>query len=261
MPRTGRPAHRHVAAVTRALAVLEALADGGAGLGTNEIARRTGIHASTVSRLLATLAGAGLVEHVPESGHYRLGLRLVQLGSTVLERLDLREIARPHLQALVRTTEETATLSVAGERAAVTVDFVQSASSVQSVAQVGRPSVAHATATGKVMLAFGEGDLPPSPLAAYTPRTITDPSVLAAELERVRARGWAQSVGEREQDLNAIAAPVWESRGRLAAILGLQGPAPRFGTKAMRSALGPLRQRASAISAALGWQPSDAARR
>jgi len=145
MARTGQPAHRHVAAVTRALAVLDALADGEAELGTNELARRTGINASTVSRLLATLAGAGLVERVAGTGRYRLGLRLVQLGNAALERLDLRAIARPHLRELVAITDETATLSAPGERNAVTIDFVQSPSSVQSVARVGRPSVAHAT--------------------------------------------------------------------------------------------------------------------
>src|SRR3982751_3427079 len=151
MPRTGQPAVRHVAAVERALAVLDALSDGSAELGTNEIARRTGINASTVSRLLATLAGAGIVEHVPGSGRYRLGLRLLQLGNVVLSRLDLRDVARPHLQALVAETGETATLSAPAEHDAVTVDFVQSGSSVQSVAHVGRPSVGHATATGKVL--------------------------------------------------------------------------------------------------------------
>ena len=76
MPRTGQPAVRRVAAVERALAVLDALSDGNPELGTNEIARRTGINASTVSRLLATLAGAGIVEHVAENGRYRLGLRV-----------------------------------------------------------------------------------------------------------------------------------------------------------------------------------------
>src|SRR6516165_450757 len=104
MPRTGQPAVRKVAAVERALAVLDALGDGGSELGTNEIARRTGINASSVSRLLATLADAGMVEHVQATGRYRLGLRLLQLGNAVLARLDLREIARPHLQALVDET-------------------------------------------------------------------------------------------------------------------------------------------------------------
>src|SRR5213082_1412210 len=160
MPRTGQPALRLVGAVQRAFNVLDVLAEADTELGTNEIARRTGINASSVSRLLATLVAGGLVEHLPESGRYRLGLRLLQLGNAVLARLDLREIARPHLQALVDETGETATLSAPGERDAVTVDFAQSASSVQSVAHVGRPSIGHATATGKVLLAFGEAGVP-----------------------------------------------------------------------------------------------------
>lgn len=252
MPRTGRPAERRIAAVARASAILDALAESGSDAGTNEVARRTGINASTVSRLLATLADAGLVEHIEASGRYRLGMRLVQLAEVVLDRLDLREVARPHLRALVAATHETATLSAPGELDAVTVDFVQSGASVQSVARLGRPSVAHATATGKVALAFGGRELPRGPLRVYTERTITDAAALAAEIERVRERGWAQAIGEREDGLNAVAAPVWDSRGALAAILGVQGPAPRFGARAMRAALDPLQERAAAVSAALG---------
>ena len=158
-------------------------------LGTNEIARRTGINASTVSRLLATLASARFVEHVPETGRYRLSLRLIELGNAVLGRLDLRALAHPHLQALVRETGETATLSAPGEHDAVTVDFAHSSSVVQSVAQLGRPSVGHATAVGKVMLAFGEVELPAPPFTSFTPRTITTLERLVEELAEVRRRG------------------------------------------------------------------------
>jgi DNA-binding IclR family transcriptional regulator len=257
MPRTGQPAVRHVAAVERALAVLDVLSDGTPELGTNEIARRTGINASTVSRLLATLVHSGFVEHVPSSGRYRLGLRLLQLGNAVLGRLDLREVARPHLHELAIETGETATLSAPGEHDAVTVDFAQSASSVQSVARVGRPSIGHATATGKVLLAFGHAELPNGALKAYTARTITDRRKLAAELERVRRQGYAEAVGEREPHLNAIAAPVFSGRDELAAIVGVQGPSSRFGREAMRSALDPLVSRAQAVSEALGWTGDD----
>jgi IclR family acetate operon transcriptional repressor len=243
---------RKVAAVERALAVLDALGDSGSELGTNEIARRTGINASSVSRLLATLAGAGMVEHVEATGRYRLGLRLLQLGNAVLARLDLREIARPHLQALVDETGETATLSAPGEQDAFTVDFIQSAATVQSVARVGRPSIPHATATGKVLLAFGETPLPPGPLTAYTERTITDRSALEEELDKVRRAGYATAAGEREPHLNAIAAPVFGARGELAALLGVQGPASRFGRDAMRAALGSLLPHAAAVSRELG---------
>lgn len=252
MTRTGEPATRHVAAVERAILVLDSLAQGGE-LGTNEIARRTEINASTVSRLLATLAGRRLVEHVPETGRYRLGLRCFELGNAVLARLDLRAVARPQLEALATETGETATLSAPGEQDAITVDFVQSESSVQSVARVGRPSIGHATAAGKVLLAFGAIELPRPPFEAFTARTITDGHALEREVARVRDRGYAEAVGEREEELNAIAAPVFGARGSLVAIVGVQGPASRFDRAAMRQALPALRARAGAISNALGW--------
>lgn len=247
MPEAGKSASRRVAAVERAIAVLEALADSAEDLGTNEIARRTAINASSVSRLLATLADGELVQHVPETGGYRLGFRLFQLGSAAVGRSGLQGVARPHLTALAEATGETATLSVPGEREAITVDFVPGTSSVQSVARLGRPSVAHATAVGKVFLAHG-GRLPDGPLPAYTDRTVTDRQVLSGQTERVARRGWAEAVGEREPGLNAIAAPVLGPRGELVAILGLQGPADRFGRRAMRAAAAVLVERAGAVS-------------
>jgi DNA-binding IclR family transcriptional regulator len=253
MARTGQPAVRHVAAVERAFTVLDALAEGGE-LGTNEIARRTGINASTVSRLLATLASARFVEHVPETGRYRLSLRLIELGNAVLGRLDLRAVARPHLQALVRETGETATLSAPGEHDAVTVDFAHSSSVVQSVAQLGRPSVGHATAVGKVMLAFGDVELPAAPLASFTPRTITTRERLVEELSQVRRRGLAEAREEREEGLAAIAAPVRSSGGELVGIIGVQGPAARFDARALRVAAGVLLEHTVAVSNALGWR-------
>jgi IclR family acetate operon transcriptional repressor len=235
--------------------MLEALADAGGELGTNELARRTGVNASSVSRVLATLSAGGYVEHVEDTGRYRLGLRLLQLGNVVLGSLDLRRVARPHLEDLVEETGETATLSVPGERDAVTVDFVQSGSSVQSVARLGRPSVAHATAAGKVLLAFGGVALPTGPLERFTPRTVTDPRKLAAAVDWIRAQGWAEAAGERERDLNAIAAPIFGADERLAGVLGLQGPEGRFDRSARRTAVESLLGRANAVSKALGWAP------
>ena len=251
MARTGQPAVRHVAAVERAFTVLDALAEGGE-LGTNEIARRTGINASTVSRLLATLASARFVEHVPETGRYRLSLRLIELGNAVLGRLDLRALARPHLQALVRETGETATLSAPGEHDAITVDFAHSSFVVQSVAQLGRPSVGHATAVGKVMLAFGDVELPVAPFTSFTPRTITTRERLVEELAQVRRRGFAEAREEREEGLAAVAAPVWGSTAELVGIIGVQGPASRFDARALRAAATMLLEHTVAVSLALG---------
>ncbi len=250
MARTGQPATRHVAAVQRAIAVLDALAAAKTELGTNEIACRTGINVSSISRILATLASGGLVEHLPSTGRYRLGVGILRLAIAAGERLDIRALARPHLDEIARRTRETVTLSVPGGHEAITLDFVQSPLSVRSVAEIGRPSAAHATAVGKVFLAHG-GRLPGGQLRRFTERTIVDRDALAVEVARIAERGWAQAVGEREDDLNAVAAPVLDRAGRLAAIIGVQGPAVRFSPRAMRSAADWVTERAVLISQAL----------
>jgi DNA-binding IclR family transcriptional regulator len=240
---SGRP----VGSVARALALLDALADGPAGV--NALARRIEVNPSSASRLLATLESGGLVEREP-GGPYRLGLHLVALADRVLARLDVVDLARPRLRALVERTGETATLSVPGGDEAVTVDFAAGESSVVSMARLGRPSVSHATAVGKVLLAFTGGDF--GVLTAYTEHTITDPERLAAELAAVRERGWAEAEGEREPDLNALAAPVLGRGGELAAILGVQGPAARFTADRRAEVLPRLQEAAAALSRALG---------
>jgi DNA-binding IclR family transcriptional regulator len=130
------------------------------------------------------------------------------------------------------------------------VDFIPGGASVVSMARLGRPSVGHATAAGKVVLAFAGAE--PTELQPYTDRTITDPARLAAELAAVRDQGWAEAEGEREPDLNALAAPVRGRAGELVAVLGLQGPAARLAAPRRREVLPHLLAAARAVSRALG---------
>lgn len=241
---------RPIASVARAMALLDALCESEKGLGVNELARRIGVSPSTASRLLGTLELSGMVQR-DGRGPFRLGLQLVTFADRVLSRLDLRSLARPVLVDLMERTGETATLSVPGEREAITVDSVPSRSSVVSMARLGRPSVAHATAVGKVMLAFGGGSLPRErDLRALTDRTITDREKLAIEVLAVRRRGYGTVFGEREVDVNALAAPIFDREGKLAAILGLQGPAGRLEDPSRL--LADLREGADTLTRALG---------
>jgi DNA-binding IclR family transcriptional regulator len=247
---------RPVASVARALDLLEELRDSEDGLGVNELARRIGVNASTASRLLATLESGGLVAR-DGHGPFRLGLGLVTLADRVLSRIDLQALARPILVELMERTGETATFSLPSEREAITVDSVPSRSSVVSMARLGRPSISHATAVGKVMLAFGGGPLPRErDLVALTDRTITSRQALAAQVRAVRERGYATVFGEREVDVNAIAAPLLDRTGALAAILGLQGPASRVPDP--EDLLVPLLDGAASVTRAMGGQPSPA---
>ena len=254
MPPAPRQAARRVAAVSRALAVMDALAAGGE-LGTNEIARRTGVNASTVSRLLATLASAGYVDQAA-NGRYRLGIRLVQLGNAVVDRLDLRELARPELERLVervgRDGDALGRRGLRGGHGRLRPEPV-----VGPGRRAARPAERRPRHRDRQGAARVRGHrLPPGPLRRYTARTIADPRALAREIERVRARGWADAVGEREDDLAGIAAPVRGSRGELAAIIGVQGPTARLDAKARGAALEPLLACASALSQRLGWVES-----
>jgi IclR family acetate operon transcriptional repressor len=244
--RTGRPAARQVEAVQRAMGVLNVLAEAGSDLGTNEIARRTGFNVSSVSRLLATLVDGGLLQYVPSTGLYRLGIRILQLANMAREKLDIRTLARPSLEELSKRTGETATLSLPGEWDVMTVDFAASDVSVRSVASIGRNSVAHATAVGKVFLAWG-GLLPDGDLAGYTERTVTDRAMLAEEIDRTKERGWAEAVREREPELSAVAVPVLDAPAGLVAILGVQGPASRFAEAQRQDAVDLLREGAALI--------------
>jgi len=249
-----------VGSVARATALLDALAREPQGAGVGALARTIGVEASTASRLLATLEDAGLVRRTGR-GPYRLGLRLLALADAVSAGLEVRDAAAPVLRDLVAATGETATLSVPAADGPVTVDFVSGPGDVVTRARLGRPSVPHATAVGKVLLALDRGRaLPAGPLNRYTEHTIVDAGTLADELAAVRRRGWAQASGERDRDLNAIAAPVFARDGSLAAIVGVQGPAGRLTRTRMRELGEPLLEAAHAVTLALGGEAPSPAR-
>lgn len=258
MPRAIREEGRTLASVDRALALLDALAELPAGARVGELAQRTGINQSTVSRLLGTLMARGFVDRDEATARYRLGLRLVAYADAVLAGLDVRAIARPHLEHLVAQTGETATLSVPGETQPYTIDFVPSPSNVASGAELGRPSVTHATVTGKVLLAFGGlalDRLGPEPYERFTDRTLTTRAELAREVDRVRSEGVAYGREEREPGLNAVGAPVLGRERALVAMLSIQGPSNRLHVSRLSGLASPLTQAANAVGAALGGQP------
>jgi IclR family transcriptional regulator, KDG regulon repressor len=258
VPRAMREEGRTLASVDRALALLDALAELPSGARVGDLAQRTGINQSTVSRLLGTLMARGFVERDDATARYRLGLRLVAYADAVLAGLDVRTIARPQLEWLVEQTGETATLSVPGDTQPFTIDFVPSPSNVASRGELGRPSVTHATVTGKLLLAFGPLSLDrlgPEPYERFTDRTLASRAEVAREVDRVRSEGVAYGREEREPGLNAVGAPVLGREQSLVAMLSIQAPASRLPVRRMPSIASLLREAANAVGAALGGQP------
>jgi DNA-binding IclR family transcriptional regulator len=217
--------------VRRAVTALELIADAGE-LGVSELGRRLGVHKATASRLVATLAERGLLDRDPRTEKVRLGFGLIRLAGTAMAGLDIVRTAHPVLVDLAEDTRETVNLGVLSEGAVVYVDQVTGSRSIVAVSWVGRRTPLHATSNGKVLLAYLDADerdrLLARPLAAMTSRTVTDGHDLQRHLEQVAARGYAQTLEELEEGLNAVAAPVHQADGRVVAALSVSGPAFRM---------------------------------
>ncbi len=217
--------------VKRALRALELIAEAGE-LGVTELGRRLDVHKATASRLVATLAERGIVERDPVTEKYRLGFGLIRLAGAAMAGLDLVRTARPVLEELADRTRETVNLGVLSGDAVVYIDQVTGTRSIVAVSWVGRRTPLHATSNGKVLLAWLDPEelehLLAGPLERSTPSTITDAATMRAQLGEIRVRGYAQTLEELEEGLNAVAAPIRRADGEVVAALSVSGPAFRM---------------------------------
>lgn len=222
-----------VQAVDRSLAILEALARHGGPVSLTVLSNKLGLNISTVHRLLNTLIVAGFVEQEPNQGRYRLGLKAFEVGNAALYNLDIRSIAKPYLKELVDKCNETANLSILDRGDVVYIDQVESSNIVKMFAKPGTRGPSYCTGSGKVMLAY----LPPFELEKtlreikflkHTENTITDPAILKKELEKIRQEGLAMDMGELEEGVQCVAAPIRNHEGKCIAAMSISGPTSRI---------------------------------
>ncbi len=215
-----------VQSVDRAISALEFLARNGEAR-VSDVAVAIGVHKSTASRLLGVLLQRGLVELAGERGRYRLGFGLLRLAGAVGGRLDVTSQGRQVCDELVASSGETVNLAVRQGEHAYNV-HQSSGESAIAVNWVGRPTPLHATSSGKVLLAWSVEPTTALPLERFTSRTVVDHEKLADQLRQARLDGYAVTMGEYEEGLNAIAAPVFTVNGTLAAALSISGPSYRL---------------------------------
>ncbi len=197
-----------------------------------ELAELTGLPKSTVHRIVSALVAEGLLIQDEDSHKYQLSLRVAELGAGLLSANGIRRAARPILMELRDQTHESVHLAVLEQLDAVIIDTEDSYYFVREVNVPGQRLPAHAVSTGKVLLAYQwEGRLREMlvhmPLKRYTDQTITDPQRLIEELRLVRARGYAVSCGELETGVEAVAAPIFDQTGIVAAAVSVGGPSER----------------------------------
>jgi len=246
-------------AVLRAMSLLKTFTPDRPERGLADLSRTLGLNKTTAYRLLSALESEGMVERGRDGEVYRLGPELLALGSLALGAADLRTASRPELQAVAHETRETATLEVLVGAQVVILEEAMGGHVVGSMPSVGTRWPAHATSTGKVLLAHVEGALErllEGGLPAFTGRTITDPRILARDLARVRQRGWAVTSEELEPGFVAVGAPVRGAGGDVVAAISVGGPKSRLTSEALASITRQLPAAAARVSQRLGYRGS-----
>lgn len=191
------------------------------------------LHKSTAHRLIMVLERHRLIEKNSNTGKYRLGLKLFELGTKAIGQLDLRERARPFLEQAVLDTGETVHLCVYDDGEVVYLDKVEPARSVRLTSSVGRRNPAYCTAVGKAIMAF----LPEAQVEVsaqkhgfqqLTRKTIGNMLELKAELAKVRKVGYALDNEEHEEGVCCVGAPVWGFGPHPIAAISVSGPTFRL---------------------------------
>ncbi|WP_158674568.1 IclR family transcriptional regulator [Streptomyces hoynatensis] len=258
VPTSDRPSG--VQSIDRAVAILTAFSRARPVLGISELARHTDLTRGTTHRLVSALAAHGMLAQVPGSTAYSLGPRLLGLAEAARDQLSLDVQAPPVMTWLRDRTGETVGLHILdalpSRRTIAQVESLQPLRRTYTDLGASRPP--HQGAPGKLLLAHAPGRVAAEVVAALGRAEPAAAEELAAELDRVRAEGYAISLEERVRGVVALAVPVRDHKGEVAAALSVSVPAVRAGRPEL-VAMAPLAQEAAArLSSRLGHEPGDA---
>jgi len=227
------------------------------GVGLSEISRATSLNKTTAFNLLASLVTLHFLDQDPHSRRYRLGLRNLELGRIVQQRMHISHLARPILAELCKTTNETVNLGLPHLLDLSVIDSFQGSRILHATSYAGWRSLYHCTALGKSFMA--KWDLPMRQtvyrlrgLPRQTPRTITDIDTLEKQLARFQARGYALDLQENEPGVNGIATAIVNGLGEVAAAISVCGPSNRLTKKVMEQIAPDVITSADSIAVELG---------
>jgi DNA-binding IclR family transcriptional regulator len=215
-----------IQSLARGLIIMDLVANSEEGVSITELADALGVDKSSASRLVKTLVNYGFMQQRPGSRRFILGQRLYKMSWQLLNRMPVREKAKPYLYRLMQSTGECSHTAVYSEGKALVIDDVEAEASLRVAGGIGRLIPLHCTAVGKGLLAFA--DIPiPDELIVRTPRTMTDRTQVMKDLEEIRARGFAFDDEENDEGVRCLAAPVYDYTGMAIATIGISGPTVR----------------------------------
>jgi len=253
-----QPAGRTIQSIERALDLLQILADAEGDLALGEIASKSGLNTSTCHHLLATLVKRGYVGHNRRTRAYFLGGRITELSNRRLKQCNIVDIATPGLKRLADMTGESVNLAVIQGYALVTLVKLDSRQPVRAGSgEIGLAHAAHATATGKAILAWlPEPEisrvLAANGMSRFTERTISTVSALMEELRLVRRNGCAIDNEEFQPGVVCVGVPVRDHAGGVKGAISCSMPAMRAKVRSREQVKAAVKQCAAAISERFG---------
>jgi len=205
-------------------------------LGITDFARMMGLHKSSVHRIAKTLEYIGWLEQNPDTNKYKLGMKIMDVGSTLLNTYDYRDIINQGMRDLMLQVHETVVLSTYTDLWGICVDMVEGGDNhIMFTSKLGHKTPVYSGATGKTLLAWqSEQEVQrviDHGLHRYTPNTITDEAALRRDLARIRHRGYALSFAETDPGVGAVGAPVFNRHGQLLYGISIVGPVDRLKEK------------------------------
>ena len=231
-------------------------------LGISALALRLGLAKSTVHRLATTLVEYDFLEQNRETGKYRPGLALFELGTLVRRKMDVMSEAQAEIHALAEATGETVQLAILDHLSVLYIRIRESHQAVRLSSGLGSRAPAHCTGVGKALLAYQPSELVKQVIEAglkrYTDKTITEPEALLQELAAVRSRGYAIDDEEMEVGLRCVAAPIRNHTGEVAAAISVSAPVQRMSKKSVLVTAPNVIAAGESISRRLGYLPSFA---
>ncbi len=249
--------------LAKGLAVMEWMARQARACRVTDVALAFGMARSNAHRTLQTLVECGWAVQDADTSAYRPSLRLFELGAMVSEAADMGALLRPHLAALAQATGETIHLAVLDGAEIVYLDKFDSPLPVAAYSRIGGRAPACCVASGKAMLAAARLDAAAlralfGTLQPHTPHSIVDFDALQAELERSRARGYAENREEWRLGVCGLGVPVFDARGTAVAAVGMSVPSIRFARTQARELSDRIMACARDASATLGYRPATA---
>jgi DNA-binding IclR family transcriptional regulator len=243
--------------VDLSLRLLERLASARDAIGVSDLAREFEASKATVYRHLAALVQHGFVHQDPATARYTAGIKLFVLGERLRERFDILTLARDDLARLRDETGQPATLTTLVEGQVVVLEVVQGTALVNFGTQPGTVLDLHASAHGKVALAFGPSALLQQCLArprkAWTSHTICSPAALERAITEVKTRGWATAPNQVLEGVNGLAAPIFNHAAAYAGAVAIAGSIQYIPASPSPAQVKAVTRTAARISQKLGW--------